>query len=75
LVHVAANDKGVGGRPRFGFVTQKRKFQRQLILVVLDKSVYSTSISLDDCASFTGDCRRLTFGCTAEAQSAKLFVD
>jgi len=54
---------------------QKREFQRELILMLLDKSVYATSVSLDDYARFAAGCRGFTFGGTPEAQGAKLFVD
>src|SRR3979409_845220 len=72
LVHIAANDKSVGGRPWFRFVLQKGKFQWQLTLVLLNKSVYAPSISLDDCAGFTAGCRRLTLGGTPQTQMCTL---
>ena len=75
LVHVGGDRETVGRCPRLRPVFQKRKFERQMILVLLDEFVHPARIGFEQHALFAGQRRRIALRRAGESQGAKFLVD
>ena len=74
LVHVACDDQRVGGLPGLGFVLEKSKFQRQSVLMLLDKGIHAAGVGFHQRAGIFVHGSEIAIRGARKTESAELFV-
>src|SRR5260370_29878581 len=74
-VHVARNRQRVGRLPGLWLVTEKRKFQREILLVLLDKLIHAAGIGFHHLARFRVEECGIALRSAGKTVCSKLFVD
>ncbi len=74
-VKVSGNEQAVRWLPVSRLIAQKRKFQRKVVLVLLDEFVDAAGVGFEHKARFWIEEGGVAFGGAGEAVGSKLFVD